>query len=66
VAITDPDKSSVVVEVLFVNLKWHEVLSVLWREDIINEFSVTLWCFPPTYNTDVVVSDNNDGNGDIH
>ena len=55
-----------VVEVLFVNLKWHEVLSVLWREDIINEFSVTLWCFPPTYNTDVVVSDNNDGNGDIH
>ncbi len=55
-----------VVEVLFVNLKWHEVLSALWKEVITNKFSVTLWCFPPTYNTVVVVSDNNDGNGDIH
>ena len=30
----------------------------LWSEVIINAFSVSVWCNPPTYNTDEVVSDS--------
>jgi hypothetical protein len=50
----------VVVEVLPVILKWHEGLSGLCIEFFTYIFSVTLWCFPPTYNTVEVVSDNNE------
>ena len=59
-AITVPDKSLVVVELLPVILKWHEELIGLCIEVFTNIFSVTLWCFPPTYNTVEVVSDNNE------